>query len=137
MKTEFGKYLSEDKIEHYFPELNKVSKVALDANCVELIVETVICFFSVLLYASSGLFGLAAGIPIYFLTEKIKKNKIESLLKDNADSIFSKFKQVSIDDDSIKITAKEYYDIIGEFIKFTNYFDDEHENDIDFLKIEE
>ncbi len=50
--------------------------------------------------------------------------------------MFSKFKQASIEDDSIKITAKEYNDIIDEFVKFSNYFDDEHENDIDFLKIE-
>ena len=136
LKTEFGKYLSEDKIEHYFPELNKVSKVALDENCAGLIFEAIICLFSVIFCGGSGLVSLAAGIPIYILTEKMKKNNIGSLLKDNANSMFSKFKQVSIDDDSIKITAKEYNDIIDEFIKFTNYFDDEHENDIDFLKIE-
>ena len=136
LKTEFGKYLSEDKIEHYFPELNKVSKVALDENCAGLICEAIICLFSVIFCGGSGLVSLAAGIPIYIFTEKMKKNNIGSLLKDNANSMFSKFKQVSIDDDSIKITAKEYNDIINEFIKFTNYFDDEHENDIDFLKIE-
>ena len=108
----------------------------MDENCAGLIFEAIICLFSVIVCGGSGLVSLAAGIPIYILTEKMKKNNIGSLLKDNANSMFSKFKQVSIDDDSIKITAKEYNDIIDEFIKFTNYFDDEHENDIDFLKIE-
>ena len=137
LKVEFEKFLSEEKIEEYFPQLNDFSNISLDENSVGLIFDTIICLIFLWFCGSTGFVSLAAGIPIYILTGKIKKNKIESLLKDNANSMFSKFKQASIEDDSIKKTAEEYNVIIDEFVKFSNYFDDEHENDIDFLKKEE
>ena len=63
-----------------------------------------------------------------------KKKKIENLLKENANNMFKKFKDVSIDDYSIKATAEEYNNIIDKFIEYSKYFDSEHLNDMDLMK---
>ena len=48
--------------------------------------------------------------------------------------MFKKFKAISTDDNTIKRTAKEEYNMIEEFVKFSLYFDVKHENDIDLIK---
>ena len=48
--------------------------------------------------------------------------------------MFKKFKNVSIDEHSIKRAAEDYNNIIEKFIQYSKYFDSEHENDIDLLK---
>ena len=48
--------------------------------------------------------------------------------------MFKKFKAISIDDNTIKRTAKKDNNVIEEFSKFSFYFDVRHENDIDLIK---
>ena len=49
--------------------------------------------------------------------------------------MFNKFKDISIKDDSIRKTAEDYNIIIDKFTEFSYCFIDEHENDLDLLKI--
>ena len=72
-------------------------------------------------------------MPIYFFIKNKKRDNIEKLLRENANRMFKEFKEVSIDDYSIKRTAEEYNKITDQFISYSKYFDDEHENDIDLL----
>ena len=135
LKIEFKNFISEEKMEQNFPILKEINDdVNVDENSIGIIIDAVICFFCVLAFGATGTFSLAMGFPIYFLTGKVKKNKIENLLKDNANNMFKKFKEVSFDDSSIKKTAEEYNNIIEKFIQFSKYFDREHENDIDLLE---
>ena len=72
-------------------------------------------------------------MPIYFFIKNKKRDNIEKLLRENANRMFKEFKEVSIDDYSIKRTAEEYNKITDQFISYSKYFDDEHENDIYLL----
>ena len=63
-----------------------------------------------------------------------KKKKIETLLKENANNMFKKFKDISIDDYSIKSNAEDYNNIIDKFIQYSKCFDSEHLNDMDLVK---
>jgi len=134
LKTEFEKFLSEEKMEINFPELNEISKVNMDENSIVIIFNAIICFICVLAFGTTGTFSLAMGLPFYFIAGKKKKKNIELLLKENANNMFKKFKKISIDDHSIKRIADEYNNIIEKFTQFSKYFDSEHENDIDLLK---
>ena len=133
LKLEFKQFLSDEKMKENFPALNDFSEINVDENTIGLIVDAVICFLSVLAIGSTGTFTLAFGLPIYYFTGKNKKKKIEMLLKNNANMMFKKFKEASIEDNSIKRTAEEYNMIIDKFIEYSKYFDKEHENDIDLL----
>ena len=133
LKLEFKQFLSDEKMKENFPALNDFSEINVDGNTIGLIFDAVICFLSVLAIGSTGTFTLAFGLPIYYFTGKNKKKKIEMLLKNNANMMFKKFKEASIEDNSIKRTAEEYNMIIDKFIEYSKYFDKEHENDIDLL----
>ena len=134
LKAEFKDFLSEDKIKENFPALTEISEIDLDENSIGIIIEAIICLLCVLAIGSTGTFSLAFGLPIYLFTGSKKKKKIEDLLKQNANIMFKKFKEVSIEDKSIKRKAEEYNNIIEKFIEYSHYFDSEHENDIDLMK---
>ena len=133
LRTEFRHFLSEDKMRKHFPALNEISEINLDENSIGLIIETIICFLSIIAIGTTGTVSLAFGLPIYIFTKNKKKDNIEKLLRENANRMFKEFKEVSIDDYSIKRTAEEYNKITDQFISYSKYFDDEHENDIDLL----
>ena len=133
LRTEFRHFLSEDKMRKHFPALNEISEINLDENSIGLIIETIICFLSIIAIGTTGTVSLAFGLPIYIFTKNKKKDNIEKLLRENANRMFKEFKEVSIDDYSIKRAAEEYNKITDQFISYSKYFDDEHENDIDLL----
>ena len=133
LKIEFKHFISEEKMKKNFPALSDLSEIDVDDNSIGLIIDAIICFLSVLAIGSTGTFTLAFGLPIYYFTGQNKKKKIENILKNNANMMFKKFKESSIEDSSIKRTAEEYNIIIDKFIKYSKYFDKEHENDIDLL----
>ena len=135
LKIEFNNFISEEKLEKNFPILEEINNdIKVDENSIGIIINSVICLLSVVAFGVAGTFSLAMGLPIYFITGKVKKYNIENLLKENADNMFKKFKEVSFDDNSIKKTAEEYNYIIEKFIQFSKYFDREQENDIDLLE---
>jgi len=134
LKSEFQQFLSEDKMKDNFPALAEISEIDLDDNSIGIIIDAIICFISVLAIGSTGTFSLALGLPIYLYTGGKKKKKIEQLLRANANMMFNKFKDVSIEDNTIQRTAEEYNNIIDKFIQFSFCFDSEHENDIDLMK---
>ena len=134
LKEEFQQFLSEDKMKDNFPALTEISEIELDDNSIGIIIDAIICFLSVLALGSTGTFTLAFGLPIYLYTGGKKKKKIEQLLKQNANLMFNKFKDASMQDYTIQVTAEEYNNIIDKFVKFSHCFDSEHENDIDLIK---
>ena len=134
LKVEFREFMSEEEIRKNFPALSEIKEYDLDENSIGILINAIICFLSVLTVGATGTFTLAFGIPIYFLTGKAKKTKIENLLKENANNMFKKFKDISIEDCSIKATAEEYNKIIDKFIEYSKYFDSEHLNDMDLMK---
>ena len=134
LKTEFREFMSEEEIRKNFPALSEIKEYDLDENSIGILIEAIICFVSVLTVGATGTFTLFFGIPIYLITGTAKKKKIENLLKENANNMFKKFKDVSIDDYSIKATAEEYNNIIDKFIEYSKYFDSEHLNDMDLMK---
>lgn len=48
LRTEFGHFLSEDKMRKHFPALNEISEINLDENSIGLIIETIICLLSII-----------------------------------------------------------------------------------------
>jgi hypothetical protein len=134
LKTEFREFMPEEKIKKNFPALSEINEFDLDENSIGLLINAVICFFSVLTIGATGTFSLAFGIPIYLITGNAKKKKIETLLKENANNMFKKFKDISIDDYSIKSNAEDYNNIIDKFIQYSKCFDSEHLNDMDLVK---
>ena len=134
LKSEFKEFLSEEKMKENFPSLNDISEIDLDDNSIGLIIDAIICFSFVFFVGSTGALSLAFGLPIYLITGNKKKKKIEDLLKKNADNMFKRFKSIAIEDNSIKKIAEEYNNIIEKFVKFSLFFEKEHENDIDLLK---
>lgn len=134
LKLEFRDFMSEEKIRKNFPALSEINEYDLDENSIGILINAIVCFLSVLSVGATGTFTLAFGIPIYFITGSAKKKKIENLLKENANKMFKKFKDVSIEDCSIKATAEEYNNIINKFIEYSKYFDSEHLNDMDLMK---
>ena len=134
LKLEFSEFMSEDKIKKNFPALSEINEYDLDENSIGILFNAVLCFLSVLTMGATGTFTLAFGIPIYLITGSAKKKKIENLLKENANNMFKKFKDVAIEDYSIKSTAEEYNNIIDKFIEYSKYFDSEHLNDMDLMK---
>ena len=134
LKEEFREFMSEEEIRKNFPALSEIKEYDLDENSIGILINAIICFVSVLTVGATGTFTLFFGIPIYFITGIAKKKKIENLLKENANNMFKKFKDVSIDDYSIKATAEEYNNIIDKFIEYSKYFDSEHLNDMDLMK---
>lgn len=134
LREEFGEFITEDKIKKTFPELSEISEYNIDENSIGLLVNGIVSLICILAFGATGTATLAFGIPIYFITGSAKKKKIENLLKENADKLFKKFKDTSIEDYSIKTTAEEYNAIIDKFVKYSKYFGSEHENDIDLIK---
>ncbi len=134
LKTEFREFMPEEKIKKNFPALSEINEFDLDENSIGLLINAVICFFSVLTIGATGTFSLAFGIPIYLITGNAKKKKIETLLKENANNMFKKFKDISIDDYSIKSNAEDYNNIIDKFIQYSKCFNSEHLNDMDLMK---
>ena len=63
-----------------------------------------------------------------------KKENIETLLRENAKEMFSKFKSVSLEGDLIQKTAEDF--IIDKFIEYSKCFNYEHENDMDLFSID-
>ncbi len=63
-------------------------------------------------------------------------NNIETLLRENAKEMFSKFKSVSLEGDLIQKTAEDYNIIIDKFIEYSKCFNYEHENDMDLFSID-
>ncbi len=61
-------------------------------------------------------------------------NNIETLLRENAKKMFSKFKSVSLEGDLIQKTVEEF--IINKFIEYSKCFNYEHENDMDLFSID-
>ena len=100
-----------------------------------LLIDAIFCIPLICIFGSIGTISLIGLIPVYIITGKCKKNKIASLLKEKANNLLLKFKELSIDYDSIKNIAQNYNEIIDQFIEFSRYFDSEHENDIDLLEI--
>ena len=133
LKSEFKNFMSEEKIRKNFPALSEINEYDLDENSIGLLINAIVCFLSVLSVGATGTFTLAFGIPIYLITGSAKKKKIENLLKENANKMFKKFKDVSIEDYSIKATAEEYNNIINKFIEYSKIFDSEHLNDMDLM----
>ena len=134
LKLEFREFMPEEKIRKNFPALSEINEYDLDENSIGILINAIVCFLSVLSVGATGTFTLAFGIPIYLITGSAKKKKIENLLKENANRMFKKFKDVSIEDYSIKATAEEYNNIINKFIEYSKYFDSEHLNDMDLMK---
>lgn len=134
LKLEFREFMPEEKIRKNFPALSEINEYDLDENSIGILINAIVCFLSVLSVGATGTFTLAFGIPIYLITGSAKKKKIENLLKENANKMFKKFKDVSIEDYSIKATAEEYNNIINKFIEYSKYFDSEHLNDMDLMK---
>ena len=134
LKLEFREFMPEEKIRKNFPALSEINEYDLDENSIGILINAIVCFLSVLSVGATGTFTLAFGIPIYLITGSAKKKKIENLLKENANRMFKKFKDVSIEDYSIKATAEEYNNIITKFIEYSKYFDSEHLNDMDLMK---
>jgi len=134
LKLEFREFMTEEKIRKNFPALSEINEYDLDENSIGILINAIVCFLSVLSVGATGTFTLAFGIPIYLITGSAKKKKIENLLKENANKMFKKFKDVSIEDYSIKATAEEYNNIINKFIEYSKYFDSEHLNDMDLMK---
>ena len=134
LKVEFKEFMSEEEIRKNFPALSEIKEYDLDENSIGILINAIICFLSVLTVGATGTVTLFFGIPIYFLTGKVKKNKIENLLKENGNNMLKKFKDVSIEDYSIKATAEEYNKIIDKFIEYSKYFDSEHLNDMDLME---
>ena len=133
LKSEFKNFMSEEKIRKNFPALSEINEYDLDENSIGILINAIVCFLSVLSVGATGTFTLAFGIPIYLITGSAKKKKIENLLKENANKMFKKFKDVSIEDYSIKATAEEYNNIINKFIEYSKIFDSEHLNDMDLM----
>lgn len=134
LKIEFREFLSEEKIKKNFPELIEEDEYDLDENSIGIIINGIVSLFFILAFGATGTATLGFGIPIYLITESLKKKKIENLLKENAKNMFNKFKDVSIEDYSIKTTAEGYNLVINKFIQYSKYFESEHENDIDLIK---
>ena len=134
LKLEFREFMPEEKIRKNFPALSEINEYDLDENSIGILINAIVCFLSVLSVGATGTFTLAFGIPIYLITGSAKKKKIENLLKENANRMFKKFKDVSIEDYSIKATAEEYNNIINKFIEYSKYFDSEHLNYLDLMK---
>ena len=135
IKDEFKKFLPEEKIDINFHELDELSEFCLDENLIGLLIDAIFCIPLICIFGSIGTISLIGLIPVYIITGKCKKNKIASLLKEKANNMLLKFKELSIDYDSIKNIAQNYNEIIEQFIEFSRYFDSEHENDIDLLEI--
>lgn len=135
LKKEFSKFLTEEKMKENFPELCELSDISMDENSIGLIFDALVCFIGFLIFGSIGSIGLIFGIPIYYYTGNHKKKNIEEELDENAKKMLKKFKEAFIDEDSIKKLAEEYNNVIDKFIEFSYYFNEEHENDIDLLKI--
>ena len=135
IKDEFKKFLPEEKIDLNFHELDELSEFCLDENLIGLLIDAIFCIPLICIFGSIGTISLIGLIPVYIITGKCKKNKIASLLKEKANNLLLKFKELSIDYDSIKNIAQNYNEIIDQFIEFSRYFDSEHENDIDLLEI--
>ena len=133
LKQEFENFLSEEKIERNFPQLNQISTISMDENSMGLILEAIISFICILDFGTTGTLSLLLGLPIYVFTGK-KKQSIEILLRENANQMFSKFKSVSLEGDLIKKTAEDF--IIDKFIEYSKCFNDEHENDMDLFTID-
>ena len=96
LKQEFENFLSEEKIERNFPQLNQISTISMDENSMGLILEAIISFICILDFGTTGTLSLLLGLPIYVFTGK-KKQSIENLLRENANQKFSKFKSVSLE----------------------------------------
>ena len=107
LKQEFENFLSEEKIERNFPQLNQISTISMDENSMGLILEAIISFICILDFGTTGTLSLLLGLPIYVFTGK-KKESIEILLRENANQMFSKFKSVSLEGDLIKKTAEDF-----------------------------
>ena len=135
LKQEFENFLSEEKIERNFPQLNQISTISMDENSMGLILEAIISFICILDFGTTGRLSLLLGLPIYVFTGK-KKQSIEILLRENANQMFSKFKSVYLEGDLIKKTAEDYNLIIDKFIEYSKCFNDEHENDMDLFTID-
>ena len=75
LKTEFREFMPEEKIKKNFPALSEINEFDLDENSIGLLINAVICFFSVLTIGATGTFSLAFGIPIYLITGNAKKKK--------------------------------------------------------------
>ena len=135
IKDEFKKFLPEEKIDLNFHESDELSEFCLDENLIGLLIDAIFCIPLICIFGSIGTISLIGLIPVYIITGKCKKNKIASLLKEKANNLLLKFKELSIDYDSIKNIAQNYNEIIDQFIEFSRYFDSEHENDIDLLEI--
>ena len=133
LKQEFENFLSEEKIERNFPQLNQISTISMDENSMGLILEAIISFICILDFGTTGTLSLLLGLPIYVFTGK-KKQSIEILLRENANQMFSKFKSVSLEGDLIKKTSEDF--IIDKFIEYSKCFNDKHENDMDLFTID-
>ena len=84
LKQEFENFLSEEKIERNFPQLNQISTITMDENSIGLILDAILSFICILAFGTTGTFSLLLGLPIYVLTGKKKKENIELLLRENA-----------------------------------------------------
>ena len=135
LKQEFENFLSEEKIERNFPQLNQISTITMDENSIGLILDAILSFICILAFGTTGTFSLLLGLPIYVLTRKKKKENIELLLRENANQMFTKFKSVSLEGDLIEKTAQDYNIIIDKFIEYSKCFNEEHENDMDLFTI--
>lgn len=127
--------MSEEKIRKNFPALSEINEYDLDENSIGILINAIVCFFSVLSVGPTGTFTFSFGMPIYLITGSAKKKKFENLLKENAKKMFKKFKDVSIEDYSIKATVEEYNNPINKFIEYSKYLDRDHLNDLDLMKI--
>jgi hypothetical protein len=136
LKQEFENFLSEEKIERNFPQLNQISTITMDENSIGLILDAILSFICILAFGTTGTFSLLLGLPIYVLTGRRKKENIETLLRENAKEMFSKFKSVSLEGDLIQKTAEDYNIIIDKFIEYSKCFNYEHENDMDLFSID-
>ena len=68
LKQEFENFLSEEKIERNFPQLNQISTISMDENSMGLILEAIISFICILDFGTTGTLSLLLGLTIYVFT---------------------------------------------------------------------
>ena len=77
LKLEFREFMSEEKIRKNFLALSEINEYDLDENSIDILINAIVCFLSVLSVGATGTFTLAFKMPIYLITGSAKKRKLK------------------------------------------------------------
>ena len=80
---ELRQFITEEQMKENFPALTEILEIDLDENSIGKFFFALICLLCVLSVGATGTFSLAIGLPIYLITGKKKKKKIEDFMKKN------------------------------------------------------